>query len=149
MARGLWRFLSSRWLTLRQPRTKETRQRLAPEWRALIEGGFSAAPWAGTAADLYRQARVAAANRTDAVFAGYLAREIAQFRFLWGKHLPVKETIQILAQRADSLMERRGTSLEARATALHAQWEQERKSMAVGGSASPTADGDTEKETDE
>jgi hypothetical protein len=80
-ARGLWRLLSSRWLALRLPRTGKTRQRVAPEWQTLHARGFACGTWAGTDADLYREARQAGAERTTAQLAGYLARGFAEHRF--------------------------------------------------------------------
>jgi hypothetical protein len=142
LSRGLWRFLAGKWLTLREPRTNETRQRLAPEWEILLRSGFASPAWEGTDADLYREARAAGAKRTDAAFAGYLSRQIAEDRFLTGRDTTLEEALPLLARRAQQRMARKGTTIENRAAERVRAWTRQRESMAVGNRARTTIDGD-------
>ncbi len=99
-AGALWRLMSSRWLALRLPRTRTTRQRLAPQWETLHACGFACGTWTGTDADLYREARQAGSERTTAQLAGYLARGFAEHRFHDDIAADLDEALPIIIGRA-------------------------------------------------
>jgi hypothetical protein len=143
-ARGLWRLMSSRWLALRLPRTTKTRQRLAPEWEALHALGFADGPWAGTDADLYRQARQAGAERTTAQLAGYIARGFAEHRFHEDIGAKLEEALPAIISRARAHADRTGRSIEVRAGQRVVEWIQEAESIALGTEAdvAPTGEDD-------
>lgn len=131
-ARALWRLMASRWLALRLPRTRETRQRLTPEWEALHALGFADGPWAGTDADLYREARLAGSERTTAQLAGYLARGFAEHRFHEDIGADLDEALPTIIGRARFHAERRGRTVEARAREHVVGWVQAAESIALG-----------------
>lgn len=134
---ALWRHLASRWLAFRLPRTKHTRQRLAPEWSALVEGGFAGGPWGGADADLYRAAREEAGANTTAQLAGYLVAGLADHRFRLAADASLADAVPLLLARAERHAHRRGTTLEARAQAKVERWEAEMDSMAHGRGQAP------------
>jgi hypothetical protein len=143
-ARALWRLLSSRWLALRLPRTRTTRQRLAPEWEALHALGFADGTWAGTDADLYREARQAGSERTTAQLAGYLARGFAEHRFHDDIGADLNDALPTIIGRARLHAERTGRTLETRASQRVVEWVQAAESIALGteGEVQPTTDDD-------
>lgn len=131
-ARAIWRLLSSRWLALRLPRTRTTRQRLVPEWETLNALGFADGTWAGTDADLYREARQAGSERTTAQLAGYLARGFAEHRFHDDIGADLDDALPIIIGRARLHAERTGRTVETRATQRVVEWVQEAESIALG-----------------
>lgn len=131
-ARALWRLMSSRWLALRLPRTRLTRQLLSPEWEALNNLGFADGPWAGTEADLYREARQAGSERTTAQLAGYLARGFAEHRFHHDIGAELEEALPGIIGRARAHAERSGRGVEARARERVVQWVREAESITLG-----------------
>lgn len=130
--RALWRHMASRWLSLRLPRTKETRKRLAPEWETLHAQGFAGGPWAGTDADLYREARQAGSQRTTAQLAGYLARGFAEHRFLDDIGADLEGGLEAVVGKAMLHAERTGRTVEARASQHVAGWVQTAESITLG-----------------
>lgn len=131
-ARGLWRLMATRWLALRLPRTRQTRQRLTPESEALVGHGFTDDPWSGTDADLYREARLAGAEQTTAQLAGYLARGFAEHRFLGENGDDLDTALPAIIGRARQHAERTGRTVEARARDRLVGWVQEAESIALG-----------------
>lgn len=131
-ARALWRLMSSRWLALRLPRTRTSRQRLAPEWDALHARGFAGGPWTGTDADLYREARQAGSERTTAQLAGYIARGFAEHRFHDDIGADLEGALPIIIGRARQHAERTGRTVETRATQRVVEWVQAAESIALG-----------------
>lgn len=138
LARPLWRYLASRWLALRQPRTKHTRQLLAPEWQALADDGFGDGVWSGSDADLYRLKREATDSNTTAQLAGYIVAGLAHHRFRLAPAASLADTLPIMLARAEALAKRRGTTLDARAQAKVERWEAETESMAHGRGRAPS-----------
>jgi hypothetical protein len=143
-SRALWRFLSSRWLALRLPRTKSTRQRLAPEWEALHACGFACGTWAGTDADLYREARQAGSERTTAQLAGYLARGFAEHQFHDDIEATLDRALPVIIGRARLHAERTGRTVESRAAQRVVGWVQEAESIALGTESDPPDEDDTD-----
>lgn len=133
--RSLWRLMASRWLALRLPRTRVTRQRLTPEWEALHALGFADGPWAGTDADLYREARQAGFERTTAQLAGYLARGFAEHRFHEDIAADLDEALPTIIGRARLHAERTGRTVEARAKERVVEWVQAAESITLGSEA--------------
>jgi len=131
-AGGLWRLLSSRWLALRLPRTKRTRQLLAPEWAALHAQGFADGPWSGTDSDLYREARQAGSERTTAQLAGYLARGFAEHQFHDDIGARLEEALPLIIGRARQHAERTGRTVEMRAAQRVVEWVQAAESITLG-----------------
>lgn len=139
LGQGLWRFLAGRWLTVRERRTRETRQILTPAWTTLRDDGFASGLWEGTDADLYRAEQKAGAKFTDAALAGYLARGLAELNFIGRLPLTLDAAVPVMLARAQHNMSRKGTTLEARAEARVTAWEQQRTSMAARRHANDTA----------
>jgi hypothetical protein len=131
-ARALWRLLSSRWLALRLPRTRKTRQRLAPQWDTLHACGFASGTWTGTDADLYREARQAGSERTTAQLAGYLARGFAEHRFHEDIGADLDDALPTIIGRARRHAERTGRTVETRASERVVEWVQAAESIALG-----------------
>jgi len=131
-ARALWRRMATRWLSLRPPRRGKTRQLFTPEWEALQTLGFADGPWAGTDADLYREARQAGSERTTAQLAGYLARGFAEHRFHEDIAADLDEALPTIIGRARLHAERTGRTVEARAKQRVVQWVQAAESIALG-----------------
>lgn len=131
-ARGLWRLMATRWLAMRLPRTRETRQRLTPEWEALLGQGFADGPWAGSESDLYREARLSGAEQTTAQLAGYLARGYAEHRFLGENGDDFDAALPAIIGRARQHAERTGRTVEARARERLVDWVQTAESIALG-----------------
>jgi hypothetical protein len=131
LGRGLWRFHAGRWLTMREPRTRETRQVLTPAWSSLAEFGFESGLWAGTNADLHRAERQTAARLTDAALAGYLARSLAEIQFFGRKQVTLEDAVPAMIALAQRRMARKGTTLEHRASERVTEWELQRASMAA------------------
>jgi hypothetical protein len=148
-ARALWRLLSSRWLALRLPRTRTTRQRLAPQWEALHACGFACGTWAGTDADLYREARQAGSERTTAQLAGYLARGFAEHRFHNDIGADFDESLPLIVGRARQHAERTGRTVETRATERVVEWVQAAESIALGTESDVLPDEDDTDGTDD
>ena len=134
-AQGLWRLMATRWLAMRLPRTRQTRQRLTPEWEALVAHGFADGPWVGTDADLYREARLSGAERTTAQLAGYLARGYAEHRFLGENGDDFDTALPTIIGRARQHAERSGRTVEARAKERVVEWAQAAESIALGSEA--------------
>jgi hypothetical protein len=142
---ALWRLMSSRWLALRLPRTRTTRQRLAPEWETLHACGFACGTWAGTDADLYREARQAGSERTTAQLAGYLARGFAEHRFHEDIGADFDDALPLIVGRARQHAERTGRTVETRATEHVVEWVQAAESIALGTESEvPTDEDDTD-----
>jgi hypothetical protein len=118
----LWRDLSTRWLSLRAPRTGRTRQRVLPEWQALVDGGFRDGLWAGSATELYRVAREERARLTGAQLAAYLARGVAENRFLTGDDGALDATIGRVVGAARERLSRAGETLDERVQAYVDTW---------------------------
>jgi hypothetical protein len=148
-SRALWRFLSSRWLALRLPRTKTTRQRLAPEWEALHACGFACGTWTGSDADLYREARQAGSERTTAQLAGYLARGFAEHRFHDDIGADLERALPIVIDRARAHAKRTGRSVESRATQRVIEWVQAAESIALGTESEVPPEADSSDGTDD
>jgi hypothetical protein len=148
-ARALWRYLSSRWLALRLPRTGKTRQRVAPEWQTLHARGFACGTWAGTDADLYREARQAGSERTTAQLAGYLARGFAEHRFHDDIDADLEGALPIIIGRARQHAERSGRTVETRASQRVVEWVQAAESIALGTASQVDSDVDDTEGTDD
>jgi hypothetical protein len=139
LAPALWRHLATRWLALRLPRTKATRQRLVPEWAALAHFGFAAGTWSGADADLYREAREVAATNTTAQLAGYLAAGLAAHRYLVDPAASLGDALPVLVERAQRHVLRRGTTLDARAQERVDAWERQAEALSHGSAADAAA----------
>lgn len=124
---------------MRLPRTKATRQRLAPEWSALAHGGFAGGVWGGADADLYREARETAATNTTVQLAGYLAAGLAAHRYLVDASATLGEALPTLVDRAQRHALRRGKTVDTRAQERVEAWERQAESLAHG-SARATAE---------
>jgi hypothetical protein len=146
-ARALWRLLSRSWLALRLPRTNRTRQRLAPEWDVLHACGFADGTWAGTDADLYREARQAGSERTTAQLAGYLARGFAEHRFHDDIGADLERALPVIIGRARQHAERTGRTLETRASQRVVEWVQAAESIALGSDAEVHSNTDDDEDT--
>jgi hypothetical protein len=139
LAPSIWRHLATRWLAMRLPRTKATRQRLAPEWSELAYRGFASGAWSGADADLYREAREIAATNTTAQLAGYLASGLAAHRYLFDASATLDDALPILVRRAQRHALRRGTTVDARAQERLEAWERQAESLAQGNAARAAA----------
>jgi hypothetical protein len=148
-ARALWRFLSSRWLALRLPRTGKTRQRVAPHWETLHACGFACGTWTGTDADLYREARQAGSERTTAQLAGYLARGFAEHRFHDDIGADLDGALPIIIGRARRHAERTGRTVETRASERVVEWVRATESIALGTASDVYPDLDETDDTDD
>lgn len=136
-AQGIWRYLSRRWLALKH-RTKASRQNFHPAWDVLSKTGFSAGPWAGTDADLYRTHRADSATRVTGQIAGYLARGLAEYAFHESADGIVQPTLDdalpAIVERARRHAEKRGHTIDERAQERVAAWHAVAESMAMNDS---------------
>jgi hypothetical protein len=131
---GLWRYLAGTWLTLRAPRTKETRQTIRPEWDAIMRGGFSDGPWKGTEADIYRIHREDLATRADGQIAGYLARGYAEHLFHGGtmhSTPTLEKALPVIIGRARDHAKRHGKPVELRGQERFTEWMLNAESMSM------------------
>jgi hypothetical protein len=134
-AQGIWRYLSRRWLAMKKQRTKSSRQNFHPAWDALSKTGFSAGPWAGTDADLYRTHRADSATRVTGQVAGYLTRALAEVAFHESAERIVEPTLEdalpAIVRAVRRHTEKRGHSIEDRAQERVATWLAVEESMAM------------------
>lgn len=144
----LWRHLTGRWLALRLPRTRSTRQRLAPEWEQLRAAGFTGGPWTGSGADLYRLKMEAGSESTKAQLAGYLARAYAEHRFHTDIGATFDGALPVVVESARRHAERSGRTVEQRAGERVRQWVQEAESIALGTEADVAPSEDFEEGQD-
>jgi hypothetical protein len=129
LAPTMWRHLATRWLALREPRTRNTRQLPTPEWAALADGGFSDGTWPGSDENLYRVAREDKAANTTAQLAGYIAAGLAEVLYLQDPDASLDEAIPQLVRRARKYASARGRPVEARARQRVREWTSAENSM--------------------
>jgi hypothetical protein len=128
---GLFARCAKNWLALRAPRTGRTRQRLAPEWSAILEQATFDQLRAPR--ELFRIEKSQNEVRVLGQLAGYLSLELAHVWRRGNFQGDVDGALRRIGTLASRHAKRSGRTLEERAQAHLQRWAEDRAAIQGGG----------------